>query len=653
MIEPTDFQSNSPAGRLLASLQRHVPHHDTVELRQVVRMARINIADITDLVDFLDGHADALTRVQSAVPAGYLPLAHVLSVTTSVSVAKPTCAACGRATFFLSHVADDGRWCSRCVSRNRTCASCGTAGAVRYMIFEGPVCSPCHRRLRNPPRPKATNGARREPCSICGKVSPVGGRWPRGVVGRCCHLKVLRTRTPCGACGRVLPLVGLGADGSAICGPCAGCSLDFACRSCGRTGDNYSVTSCTRCALHARLTKLFTGPDGIVTEQWLAIKATLSTADDPISVITWIKQAPAARMLGQLVHDNALVTHALLDTLPPSQAVHHLRDMLIRCGTLAARDDEYLHRIDPWLRTHLTDAPPHHVSVLAPFVRWYLLPKARRTVKQRGVGESAATTIPGTVLATSRLLAWLDSIHLELSNLTQSHVDEWIDNGQGHYRYLYPFITWARKHKLINRDIRIPFPQYPQTLRQLDSDDRLAQLRACLNNQTMPIHLRIAGTLASLFGISITAIVRLRREDLTIAIGATYLRIADHQLALPPRLATLIHELAKQPPRPHRTHGANGCTSPFLFPGQNPYRPIAPNSLYRQLATHGIQVLPARNSARLALAAHLPAPILASLTGIDITTAVAWNNRAGHDWTAFVAARASTRQEDSRCARGD
>jgi hypothetical protein len=179
MIAPTDFRPESPAGRLLASLQRHLPHHAPVELRQFIRMARINAADVTELVDFLDHHEDALTRARSAVPSGYLPLAHVLSVTAAGSMAKPTCAACGRATFFLPHIAADGRWCSPCVSRHRTCTSCGTVGTVRHLISEGPVCSPCLRRLRNPrgpkgpPRPKTTTVVRREPCSICGKVSPV------------------------------------------------------------------------------------------------------------------------------------------------------------------------------------------------------------------------------------------------------------------------------------------------------------------------------------------------------------------------------------------------------------------------------------------------------------------------------------------------
>ncbi len=292
----------------------------------------------------------------------------------------------------------------------------------------------------------------------------------------------------------------------------------------------------------------------------------------------------------------------------------------------------------------LADVPPHHVGVLASFTRWYLLPRARQSAHRRGIGDSAVTTIPSSALAAARLLAWLDTIHIGLADLTQSHVDEWLDTGQGHYRYLYPFITWARTHHLISADLRVPVPQYPQTLRQLEVEDRLAQLRRCLDDDGIPVHLRVAGTLTVLFGIPITTIVRLRHDDVTTHNGTTFLQIADRPLALPPKLATLVDQLAAQPPQPHGALGFLERASSLLFPGTSPERPMGANRLCGQLTAHGVTVLAARNSARLALAARLPAPVLASLSGIEVGTAVVWNERAGHDWAAFVAARASAQK---------
>ncbi|MGH3757781.1 hypothetical protein [Actinophytocola sp.] len=208
--------------------------------------------------------------------------------------------------------------------------------------------------------------------------------------------------------------------------------------------------------------------------------------------------------------------------------------------------------------------------------------------------------------------------------------------------YLYPFIAWAAKHQLIDDDIRVPVPQYPPKLRHLSTEERTAQLRKCLDDNEMPLHLRVGATLTILFGFPITATVRLRRSDILTDRDATFLRVGSHQLALPSRLATLVHELAKQPPPAGSGLGLAVQSSTLLFPGRSPQRPLAPTDLYRQLAARDISVLPARNSARLALAAEMPAPMLAGLTGIEIVTAVAWNARVGHDWTAFVAARASS-----------
>lgn len=49
-----------------------------------------------------------------------------------------------------------------------------------------------------------------------------------------------------------------------------------------------------------------------------------------------------------------------------------------------------------------------------------------------------------------------------------------------------------------------------------------------------------------------------------------------------------------------------------------------------------------RNTARLALAAELPASALADLTGISISTAERWSQWAKRDWAAYVAERSAS-----------
>lgn len=78
-----------------------------------------------------------------------------------------------------------------------------------------------------------------------------------------------------------------------------------------------------------------------------------------------------------------------------------------------------------------------------------------------------------------------------------------------------------------------------------------------------------------------------------------------------------------------------------MFPGFSPGRHQVANTLGRRLREHGIQSRSTRNTAIITLASDLPAPILADLLGLHITTAERWVGHARRDWTAYLAARAS------------
>jgi hypothetical protein len=60
-----------------------------------------------------------------------------------------------------------------------------------------------------------------------------------------------------------------------------------------------------------------------------------------------------------------------------------------------------------------------------------------------------------------------------------------------------------------------------------------------------------------------------------------------------------------------------------------------------RLARHGIRVRTARNGATAALAADLPAAILADLLGMHINTAVRWVTYSRRGWAGYLAARAA------------
>jgi hypothetical protein len=66
-----------------------------------------------------------------------------------------------------------------------------------------------------------------------------------------------------------------------------------------------------------------------------------------------------------------------------------------------------------------------------------------------------------------------------------------------------------------------------------------------------------------------------------------------------------------------------------------------------RLHRYGIDAHAGRNTARLTLAAELPAAVLADLTGISVSTAERWSQWAKRDWAAYVGQRATDESRDS------
>jgi hypothetical protein len=78
---------------------------------------------------------------------------------------------------------------------------------------------------------------------------------------------------------------------------------------------------------------------------------------------------------------------------------------------------------------------------------------------------------------------------------------------------------------------------------------------------------------------------------------------------------------------------------PWLFPGQSPARPAVDILFGIRLHRYGIDAHSGRNTGRLALAAELPASVLADLTGISISTAERQSHWAKRDWAVYLGRR--------------
>ena len=65
---------------------------------------------------------------------------------------------------------------------------------------------------------------------------------------------------------------------------------------------------------------------------------------------------------------------------------------------------------------------------------------------------------------------------------------------------------------------------------------------------------------------------------------------------------------------------------------------MAPDTLNARLRAVGIPPRLARTSALIALAQELPPVVLSRLTGLEISSAIAWSNAIGANSTSYAAA---------------
>jgi len=567
-----------------------------------------------------------------------------------------TCSACGQQRT-VAGTSEAGPVCASCYQApQRPCGHCGrtrkiakrttaTTPDLCYGCYQGTsaVCSvcgktrPCQRVSSGSPICRSCRARPPRPCFRCGRNRPIQAEWPAGPVCTGCYEHVRRHPAECAGCGAVRPLIGSDDQGRPLCGPCAGSpGLDYTCRECGRGGEIHSGGRCFGCVLAERAHVLLTGPSGEVSAQLRPLLLALTTVTNPATVVTWIGKSRSARLLGSLARTGDPITHDLLDELPQTQALRYIRDMLVSSGVLPARN-EHLERLAPWLEHLLHDKPAHHARLIRPFAHWFVLRRARRAATRRTFTRGSADFARARVIVALDLLSWLDQRGQGLRDLVQADLDRWLTDGTSTRRAVRYFLQWAHGRDLAG-DLNVPLPPRQEPERLLAERDHIHQLDRCLSDEAMPLDLRVGGALVLLFGMLVSRITQLTKDDVIEDGRAVWLAIDGHRLMLPAKLAHLVRQLRDQD-KPRWTLGRLGTPVPWLFPGQSPDRPAVDVLFGVRLRQYGIDAHAGRNTARLALAAELPASVLADLTGISVSTAERWSQWAKRDWAAYVGQR--------------
>lgn len=568
------------------------------------------------------------------------------------------CVCCGavRRTWTFT---TDGPVCDRCYKpAPRLCGICGEVRPIQARAVDGQpdICEGCYRgplgecvvcrRQRHGRHVRALDGAfhcyscgprpsRR--CDDCGETKPVKATWPIGILcGTCYHLRS-RNPAPCSRCGADQVLVGRTPDGGELCGPCSGADhLAVACRRCGFPGDIYADGTCTRCMITVRLTSLLSGEDGAISPQLLSLTDSLGKAERPWSVLGWIRESPAAQLLATLAADHTEISHDVLDALPQDRNTRYIREVLVAAGALPQRQ-ENLARLELWVKETVENLPSHQARIIRPFAEWNVVCDARRRATRGRYTSNAAAGDRHDVRVAIEFLTWLDAHELKLDAVGQEDLDLWLTTHPTRRRGLASFIRWTTARRLTGK---ITVPPRPKTLpsRFLDEDEYSEQLRRCLNDDTLPLEVRIAGALIRLYALPATRIVELTTDRFHREDDGAYLILDRNPVLLPPRLAQLIEQQATRPGHASTLRQQGDGEGRFLLPGRPPSRPRSAASIHSLMNQYELPVLSARNTAMIEAVADLPPIVVADLFGIHPNTAHSWAQYAQDSWADYLAA---------------
>ncbi|MFJ3673357.1 hypothetical protein ACIPSE_43580 [Streptomyces sp. NPDC090106] len=301
-----------------------------------------------------------------------------------------------------------------------------------------------------------------------------------------------------------------------------------------------------------------------------------------------------------------------------------------------------MERLPRWADHALAQAPAGHRQIVSPFAHWYVIRRRHhrhrdRSRRGQGLGASSLARTCSLIQRPLELLAWLVGQGIALADLNQPALDRWLSQGKRHRGDIRQFLQWAHRHKM-TRDLNVPKCRVEQPSVFIEDDERLQQLRRRVHDETIPLPARVVGSLVLLLGLQISKILRLTTEDVSVDGSTMRLHLNGHYVELPPRMSTLVRQRLEQAEAAWENN-RSASTTPWLFPGHNPARPLCLQLIQLQLRKRDLKGLAGRNTARLALAANVPASILAEVTGTSVNNATRWATLAKRDWTGYISSR--------------
>lgn len=525
------------------------------------------------------------------------------------------CAKCERTRLPARRLADGSALCSECNKRIAICVVCGVERPCEGFRYGHPRCYLC--------------AARRAPCTVCGTVSKVAVVWATGEVCRSCYHRAAVIKVVCEGCGQTRRPDPRHPSGQ--CSDCVGLPAMHTCRTCGEETRIFRHGLCWTCLLP----HVFDTLTANAVVDVAPLRAALLVSDRSRSVGRWLETPFVTAMIARIAVGDMPLTHTAFDQLGEreSNSVARVRAMLVTAGLLPARD-ETLRNFERWVAvqiaaiTEITDR-----RVIERFATWRVL----RAVRGRAVEGEVLTTDHARhqIRQAIAFLAFLRGREQTLGGCAQPDIDEWLA-GPPANRHARDFVIWAVKEHLCH-DIHIGHQPMAWPARNMSPAEHEDIVRRLLTDETLTLADRVSGLLVGCYAQNPSRLCRLTVNDVKIDGETVAIRFGSDDTILAGPIALCVVALIET--RQGRAATDTQATSPWLFPGGLPGRPLSAETLALRLRRLNIRPRAMRGAMLMDLASDMPPRILGDLIGLDPTTATRWTRAAGGDWATYVAIR--------------
>lgn len=411
-----------------------------------------------------------------------------------------------------------------------------------------------------------------------------------------------------------------------------GITLNIDCVRCSAEDELYREGLCWPCTLSDLVDQVLTNPaTGIMAAELVPLANALKSMKRANSGLTWIRQKHVATFLKDLALQPS-ITHENIDALPRSRTRDYVRGLLVEHGVLPRRDETRV-RYQEWAEAalaRLTD--DDNRAIIERYVRWHHL---RRMNQMETVPHGTFLRSKQTVTVAINFLNWLHENEIELCDLQQADVDNWVVSGPTTNLIVDRFLNWSMDNRIAPSGLKVPRHRRGSS-KKLSPTDQDAALGEVVDGGSLSARDKAAAILVLVFGQQLQKVVALTWDNITVTDELVTVTLGDFAIALNEPLDAPWRELIANPGHEQTAAHPN---SNWVFRGYSPGQHINAMSLRDRLRVRVFSTRAARLGTLHELTKLAPVAIIAEALGYSAKTIEeAHATASGADYARYVGA---------------